>query len=306
VNASPLADAFAALGTTVVVRTVDPGAAVAARLAVEAEIARTDRACSRFRADSELMALNAGAGRPIVVSPTLFEAVEEALRAARLTDGRVDPTLGSRLSELGYDRDFASVPPHGPPLDIQVRRMGDWGRVALDPVARSVELPADVSLDLGATAKALCADRAARAAAEVTGTGVLVSLGGDVAVAGESPDGGWVVRVCDDHAAPDLGPVEDVSVVSGGLATSSSTVRHWSRGEDDLHHVLDPRTGRPAPVVWRTATVAAASCLDANIATTAALILGPAAPAWLAERGLAARLVRADGTVLALAGWPEP
>jgi thiamine biosynthesis lipoprotein len=273
---------------------------------VEAEIAEIDRACSRFRPDAELLALNAAAGRSMVVSPTLFAALEQAVRAARITDGRVDPTLGSRLCELGYDRDFASVPPVGPPLAMRVRRLGDWSRVKLDPATRSVELPAGVALDLGATAKALCADRAATAAARATGTGVLVSLGGDIALAGESPEGGWVVRVCDDHRAPDVGPVEDVAIVGGGLATSSTTVRQWCRGPDDLHHVLDPGTRRPAEVVWRTATVAASSCLDANIASTASLILGRTAPAWLAEQGLAARLVRADGTVVALGGWPEP
>ena len=303
---SDLPPAFAALGTTALVRTVDPASAATARAAVEAEIAEIDRTCSRFRPDAELLALNAAAGRPVVVSPTLFTAVEEAIRAARITDGRVDPTIGSRLSELGYDRDFASLPPEGPPLVICVRRFGDWARVGLDPLTRSVELPVGVALDLGATAKALCADRAADAAAAATGTGVLVSLGGDIAVAGEPPVGGWVVRVCDDHGAPDAGPVEDVSIESGGLATSSTTVRHWSRGDEDLHHVVDPATGRPAAVVWRTATVAAATCLDANIASTASLILGRNAPSWLIEQGLAARLVRPDGTIVAVGGWPEP
>ncbi len=305
-NRSDLAPSFPALGTTALVRTVDPALGDPARAVVEAEIAEIDRTCSRFRPDSELLALHAAAGRAVVVSPTLFLAVEEAIRAARITDGRVDPTIGSRLAELGYDRDFASVPTDGPPLAIQVRRLGDWGRVRLDPVTRSIELPVGVALDLGATAKALCADRAAVAAAAATGTGVLVSLGGDIAVAGDPPDGGWIVRVCDDHAAPDVGPVEVVAIEHGGLATSSTTVRHWTRGADDLHHVLDPDTGRPAPVVWRTASVAAATCLDANIATTAALILGQAAPAWLRARGLPARLVRADGTIVAVGGWPEP
>jgi len=273
---SDLPPAFAALGTTALVRTVDPASAATARAAVEAEIAEINRTCSRFRPDAELLALNAAAGRPVVVSPTLFTAVEEAIRAARITDGRVDPTIGSRLSELGYDRDFASLPPEGPPLVICVRRFGDWARVGLDPLTRSVELPVGVALDLGATAKALCADRAADAAAAATGTGVLVSLGGDIAVAGEPPVGGWVVRVCDDHRAP------------------------------DVHHVVDPATGRPAAVVWRTATVAAATCLDANIASTASLILGRNAPSWLIEQGLAARLVRPDGTIVAVGGWPEP
>ena len=196
--------------------------------------------------------------------------------------------------------------PQGPPLTVTVRRLGDWHRVQLDHDARTIELPDGVALDLGATAKALCADRAARAAFERTGAGVLVGLGGDIAVAGPPPPEGWVVRVSDDHAAPYRGPGEDVEISSGGLATSSTTVRRWARGADELHHVVDPDTGLPAPVWWRTASVAAATCLDANIATTAALILGRAAPAWLAEQGLPARLVRADGQVVALNGWPEP
>jgi len=306
VSGSGISAGFPALGTTAVVLTVDPALAEAARATVELEIADIDLACSRFRPDSELLALNAAAGRRVEVSTTLFAAVEEALRGARLTDGRVDPTIGSRLSELGYDRDFASVPPDGPALQISVHRLGEWDQVALDPVHWSIELPAGVELDLGATAKALCADRAARTAAAVTGTGVLVGLGGDISVAGDPPEGGWVVRVCDDHAAPDEGPTEDVEISSGGLATSSTTVRRWTRGTEHLHHVLDPETGQPAPVWWRTATVAAASCLDANIATTAALILGPAAPQWLAEHGFPARLVRADGTIVTVGGWPEP
>ncbi len=304
-NPIDLASGFPALGTTASVRTVDPSVARSARATVETEIDEFDRTCSRFRPDAELAALNAAAGRPAVVSPTLYLAVEQALRAARVTDGRVDPTIGSRLSELGYDQDFASLPPDGPALSIQVRRFGDWDRVRLDPVARSIELPVGVALDLGATAKALCADQAAAAAAAATGTGVLVSLGGDVAVAGDPPAGGWVVRVCDDHRAPDVGPVEDVSIESGGLATSSTTVRRWSRGADDLHHVVDPATGRPAAVVWRTVTVAASSCLDANIASTAALIFGRHAPTWLGEHGLDARLVRSDGSVVVVGGWPE-
>ncbi|HEY6016565.1 MAG TPA: FAD:protein FMN transferase, partial [Gaiellaceae bacterium] len=135
--------------------------------------------------------------------------------------------------------------------------------------------------------------------------GVLVSLGGDVAVAGEPPAEGWPVLIADDHAAPLDSPGPVVSVATGGLATSGTTVRRWRAGEAELHHILDPRNGRPASTPWRTVSVAAATCADANAASTAALVLAEAAPAWLAERRLPARLVRADGAVTCVAGWPE-
>jgi thiamine biosynthesis lipoprotein len=294
---------FRALGTTAVLLMEDPAHVPAARAAMEHEIDEVDRTCSRFRSDSELIALNAAAGRPVKVSATLLAAVGEALRAAELTDGLVDPTLGSELRDLGYDRDFASVPPDGPPLVVTVRRRGTWRDVVLDADHRTIEFPEGVELDLGATAKAWCADRAAQAAYAATGEGVLVGLGGDLAVAGPPPEDGWPVRVTDDHAAGLDAPGEDVLLRSGGLATSSTTVRHWTRGGEELHHVIDPTRGRSALVHWRTVSVAAGTCLDANIASTASIILGPAAPDWLAERGLPARLVRPDGSVVTVAGW---
>ena len=120
-----------------------------------------------------------------------------------------------------------------------------------------------------------------------------------------SPPHGWPVRVTDDHAdAPDA-PGQSVAVRSGGLATSSTTVRRWTAGDARLHHILDPRTGAPARGPWRTVSVAAASCVDANIASTAAVIRGDAAPAWLDEAGLPARLLAHDGTVTLTAGWPS-
>jgi thiamine biosynthesis lipoprotein len=168
-----------------------------------------------------------------------------------------------------------------------------------------VALRAGVRLDLGATAKALCADRAARAITSATGAGVLVSLGGDLSVAGPAPAAGWPVRITDDHAGPLDGPGPVVAVRDGGLATSSTTVRRWRRGGRAVHHLIDPVTSAPAVEHWRAVSVAAASCLDANIASCAAMLMGRSAPEWLARLGLPARLVPVDGPVVALAGWPE-
>jgi thiamine biosynthesis lipoprotein len=96
-----------------------------------------------------------------------------------------------------------------------------------------------------------------------------------------------------------------ISVLSGGLATSTTTVRRWRGGTQELHHVLDPSTGRPVAGPWRTISVAAASCVDANTATTAAFVLGDAAVAWLRAHSLPARLCRHDGTIEYVGGWPE-
>ena len=236
----------------------------------------------------------------------LLDALDVALDAARWTDGIVDPTIGTALRALGYDRDFATLPAVGPPV-VTLERVPGWQAVVVDRAAGTVTVPAGVRLDLGATAKALAADLAAAEAASRAGCGVLVSLGGDLAIAGGPPEGGWAVLVADDHLEGRVADRESelVELDGGGLATSSTTVRQWQRGEQDLHHIVDPATGAPAEVVWRTVSVAARSCVDANVAATASIVLGAAAPAWLERQGLPARLVAPDGRTVHVAGWPE-
>ena len=297
-----------ALGTGVQVTVTDGRQLAAARAMLEADLAAVDLACSRFRPDSEIVALDrVTGGGPAEVSPLLAEAIAVALRAARLTDGDVDPTVGAAMDAVGYDRDFSLVPREGPAVKLTVRTIPGWRQVEFDEQARLLWLPPGVRLDLGATAKAWAADRAATRIAAATGDGVLVSLGGDVAVSGQAPDGGWRIRVQDVSGRPEdppTGPSTVVAIGTGGLATSSTAARRWRRGGDILHHILDPRTGLPAAVVWRTVSVAAATCTDANIASTAAIIRGRAAPAWLTELGLPSRLVDEAGRVHTVAGWP--
>jgi thiamine biosynthesis lipoprotein len=298
---------FPALGTTASLCVSDADALGTARGELERELAEIDLACSRFREDSELVRLNAAAGTgPVEVGERLLEAVEVALAAADSTVGLVDPTIGRTLRLAGYDRRFASVKLRdGASFRARSAPVPGRGGVRLDSTTGTIRLERGVELDLGATAKALAADRSARAAAAASGAGVLVSLGGDVAVAGPVPDGGWPVLVADDHAASLDEPGPTVAIVSGGLATSGTTVRRWRSGRVVLHHIVDPRTGRPAVTPWRTVTVAAGSCVDANVASTAAVVLGEDAPAWLARRGVAARLVRESGEVEHAGAWPE-
>jgi len=270
---------------------------------VERELAAIDAACSRFRDDSELTRVNRAAGRVVAVGPLLTEAIATALHVAAATSGLVDPTVGRALVLAGYDRDYAQLRPSTAPL--RAVAAAGWQTVAFDRRAGTVRLPAGVALDLGASAKALAADRAAAGAALRTASGVLVNLGGDVAVAGEPPAGGWRVHVCEDHRAGPDAPGQTIRVHSGAVATSSTTTRRWQRADRELHHILDPASGQPAAVVWRTVSVAAASCVDANAASTAAIVHGQGALAWLDRLRLPARLVAADGSVAITGAWPE-
>ena len=321
----------AALGTTARVVVWPPNWTGRALAAVDAELALLDKQASRFRDDSEISRLqgavafpadieDASPRRSAIVSEGLAEAIAVALAAAEWTGGLVDPTVGGALIGLGYDRDFATLPQDpggntGPPVPGYVP---GWQSVRLD--GRRLRLAAGVRLDLGATAKGLGSDRAARAAADcVPGGGVLVSLGGDIAVAGEAPLGGWPVLVSDEPeqhgrelairgarqaSAPQNPPGQEVRLLAGALATSSVRCRQWRRGGRTLHHIVDPRTGLPAAGPWRMASVAAANCAEANAAATAAIVAGEPAADWLAAQGLPARLIAHDGSVRLLGGWP--
>jgi len=299
------AASWRALGTLVHLVVTEPRCLAAARHLLEADLAAVDLACSRFRTDSEIRALRASGGQQ--VSPLLAEAIAVALRAAELTDGDVDPTVGAAMSAVGYDRDFEQIQHTGPAAQpVTVRTIPGWRQVRLE--GRTLTMPEGVQLDLGATAKAWAADRSAARIAREAGCGVLVGLGGDIAVAGPVPEGGWRIRVQDVTGSPDDppgGPYALVAIRDGGLATSSTSARRWQRGGDVLHHILDPRTGLPAEPVWRTVSVAAGTCADANAASTAAVIRGRAALGWLAQLGLPSRLVDATGAVFTVAGWPD-
>jgi thiamine biosynthesis lipoprotein ApbE len=321
-DAGALATArWEALGTSVVLRVTDPAWLPRASAILARELDAIDRACSRFRPDSDLSRVNACAGgRPVRVAPLLIEALAVALRAAELTGGDVDPTVGAALILAGYDRDWrllerpagqghplsSSVADRAPlvPPTLTARLRSGYRTVELDPVLETVRVPRGIVLDLGATAKAWAADRGARAVQELARCGVLVSLGGDIATAGPAPAGGWRIHVTDDHRSGPGVHGQTIAIASGGLATSSTAVRRWRRGTATMHHIVNPADGAPVRGPWRTVSVAAADCTNANIATTAALVRGARAPQWLEQCGLPARLVAHDGEVLRVGRWP--
>lgn len=274
-----------------------------AKVILDEEIKRMERLASRFRSDSELSIVNAKAGSPVLVSAEFIALVELAKRLAKATQGAVDPTVGVALRQLGYDRDINEVrggiegrlqsPRHIPGLES----------VFIDQTNCTLTLQPGTALDFGSSAKALTADRVAREVARRLERGVVVSLGGDVAVGGDAPAGGFSIGVGTTWADSD--PAICVSIESGGIATSGVKARSWKLGRTTVHHIVDPATSLPAIPYWETVTVAASSCVDANAASTAAIVKGEAALTWLASRHLPSRLVRFDGSVVRVGGWPE-
>jgi len=297
---------WVALGTSARLLVTDPAALPSARAVVERQLAAIDLAASRFRPDSELSCLNLAAGEWVSVSPLFARALRVARDAAQWSEGLVDPTVGAALIDLGYDRTFSLVAADGPPLTLVARTVPGWRQLEVDDEGLRARVPVGVRLDLGATAKALAADLSAAAVVAAVGCGALVSLGGDIAVAGDGPPGGWPVDVTD-RSDPDLpagGVGQVVAIHEGGLATSSTRARRWRRGGSQLHHLADPRNGLPAASPWRTVSVAAPTCVLANAASTAAMIVGRSAPRWLSSRDFAARLVANDGTPAYVGAWP--
>ena len=291
-----------ALGTYVHLSTADGTALEPARQIATRLLEDVDRTCSRFRQDSDLVRANSAAGAWVRVDPMLVRAVGAAVEAAAQTDGLVDPTLGHALVAAGYDRDISlvlaeSTDPAGIPVPA---RSGAWRDIQRDP-AGAILVPRGSALDLGATCKAWAADLIVAAIAAEFDSTVVLSLGGDVAVAGP---GGWPVAITE--TIDDPAGAEIVHLPYGGLATSSTAARRWIRGGVIRHHLIDPRTGEPTSGRWRTVTATGATCLAANTATTAAVVLGERAVGWLNERDIPARLVNTSGRIVRTQRWPEP
>lgn len=291
---------WSAWTTTMQVTAVNPAELDMVHAVALATIDDVDRACSRYRADSELSQLTGRALEGHRVSPVLARLLRDALEAARWSEGLVDPTLGDLLEEIGFQgagtSGLAST-------RLVTTRPATWRDVLLE--GDRLSAPAGAAFDLGAIGKATAADLIVeRLAGEGrVSHGVLVSLGGDLATCGVGPEGGWQIDVQDGPSDP----YQQVTLSDGAaLATSSTLHRRIRVGEDVLAHILDPRTGAPASARWRSATCLGGSCTRANAASTAAIVLGDAAPEWLAQRGIAARLVNAGRRVVAVGGWPVP
>jgi thiamine biosynthesis lipoprotein len=260
---------------------------------------RVDKAASRFRPDSELAAVNRRAGSMVPVSRLLIDLVDVSLVAASISGGAVDPTVGAAVVAAGYDQDIAAVRNRLPYTAASPVPASGWQNVQLNRKLALVGIPKGTVLDLGATAKAWTADRAALVLSKRHGCAVLVEIGGDLRAAG-TPAEPWVIGVAEREGDP----VAKVTLSHGGLTTSTRTARRWATHKGEAHHVIDPRTGAPADGPWRTASVWAPSAVRANTFSTALVATGEAALGRLTLAGHPARLVADDGEITELAGWP--
>jgi len=301
---APALRAMRAIGTTAIVAVTDPATVDRAQRILRDELVAIDETCSRFRHDSELWNLHRANGAPVKVSSLLFDAIRVACDVAQHTDGAVDPTVGAAVEALGYDRDFDELDGLDRELRDAPRPAPGWWQIELDGPARTVRVPPGTHIDLGASAKALVADRTARRIAGAVRTGVLVSIGGDVATAGPAPEGGWAVGIAASSSTAVAAVDQVVAIESGGMASSSTSVRTWRRGGRQLHHIVDPASGHSVVPFWLLVSVSGDSCVDANALSTAAVVGGRRAVPRLVDMGLPSRLVRHDGEVITLNGWP--
>ncbi|HZR90793.1 MAG TPA: FAD:protein FMN transferase [Gaiellaceae bacterium] len=267
---------FRAMGCEVVV-----GGATAAELEEIRELfdAR-ERTFSRFCPGSELSRVNAAPGDVVVVSPVFRRMLDQALRAAALTDGLVDPTLGAAIEAAGYDRDIAELVADPRPPGEAAR----WSWRSLSVVGPFLRRPSGLRLDLNGVVKGRTVDDAL---ALLAGPG-FVSAGGDLATTEPL-----------DVELPALAAVR----VRGALATSSATKRRWLRGGEWQHHLIDPRSGRPSRSPWTDVTVCAGTCVEADVAAKAAFLLGWQGPAWLDRRTLAGRFLLPSGEAVHTRAW---
>ncbi len=259
-----------------------------------------EKQLSRFLPDSELSRLNEQAGRPVVVSALLFNVLETALQAAHATNGLYDPTLLPQLKQIGYDRTFDEVASQLPGNQERIRPGGQWRKIQIDRRRQEVLLPAGANIEFGGIAKGMAVDAAVQLLREHGVEAALVNAGGDLAVLNvPSHEGQWPLAV----------PGKDthwvVPLRSGALATSGIARRHWQQGEQQRHHLIDPRTGQPSQSGLWSVTVAAGSCMQAEVAAKVAFLLG-AIPgcAFLQEHRLAGVLVDRNGSWFAAGDWP--
>jgi len=288
---APARRTFQAMGTLVTLLVPEPrtdrdGARVDQALGiVRGVFAREDQRFSRFRHDAEISRVNARAGRRTVVSAPFAKVLRASLDAAERTRGLFDPTVLPALLAAGYDRDFDEVIAGARLALHPPEPCGRWREV--DHRGHEIRLPADVALDFGGIAKGWTVDRAAKRIRHLV-PWALVDAGGDLRIVGRVPDEGLEIAVEDPHDA--AAELLRVLLTRGAVATSSVTLRSWGPG---LHHLIDPRTGRPAQTGILQATAWAPTCAEAEVRSKWALL----APDEALDRHPAV-LVRDDGAVV--------
>ena len=287
------------MGTIVSVQVVGHGTSQRARRerrrAVERALGwctHVETVCTRFDANSELRRLSTRVGEGVAVSDLLFEAVQFALAVADASDGAFDPTVGHRLEARGFDREHrtGNVTRSG----INAADDVSYRDVTLDANARTITLHRPLLLDLGAVAKGLAIDMAARELAPFAD--FAIDAGGDLFLGGHNADGtAWSVGVRNPHDTTQL--LDTVHVTDMAVCTSGDYERPG--------HMVNTRHGDP-PAMLASVTVVAPSAMVADAMSTAAFVLGPTAGiAFLERHHVRGLLVTSDHHRVTTRAWPN-
>jgi thiamine biosynthesis lipoprotein len=265
----------ARMGTVVTIRVTGPAAKQAGRGAIDGPIARAvawfdhvENACSRFDEQSELRQLSKKAGIAVPVSAVLFQAVQFALEVARESGGAFDPTVGQAMEDNGFDRHYRTgeTPLR---LTAPATQHPTFRDVRLNASAQTITLAQPLLLDLGAVAKGLAIDLAAKELEPLEN--FLIDAGGDIFVRGNNARGEpWSVGIR--HPRKPDENIHVLSVTDAAICTSGDYERKGK--QPDVHHLLDPRTGGMAAAL-ASATVVAPTAMMADALATAAFVLGP-------------------------------
>jgi thiamine biosynthesis lipoprotein len=253
------------------------------------QVADLERRWSRYQPDSEISRLNAAGGDPVVVSAETFGLVARAVAGWRATGGAFDPTVLDAMEANGYRTSFEDWEHDAVDAGLPSAAPG-CGEIELVDGADIVRLPAGVHLDPGGIGKGLAADLVATALVDAGAAGACVNVGGDLRVLGDAPRGSWTVAIDGDR--------RHLSLEHGAVATTTRTKRRWVGTDGEArHHVVDPRSGRPADVGVATVTVVAGEAWRAEVLAKALLVRGvDAVAAVVVEAGAAALVLHDDGS----------
>ena len=278
---------FTAMGSTINIWLNAPTEADAQPLAKIPQLFEAwEQRFSRFRPTSELSQLNARAGEWVLLSGPMAEVVSLALKAARMTDGIFNPLILDALEATGYDHTFDDPASFVPSAATNAVQVPDYRKTEFEEDTSTMRLPKGSRLDLGGIVKGWAAQRTADYLSSFGAC--LVDAGGDIVARG-SPDasGGWIASVPNPQNGQLIG---SVLLKDAAIATSGKDYRRWQRDGQDLHHLIDPRTGQPAQNKVLSATVIAESGVKAEVWAKVSLITG-------VLPDLAALLVDQDGSI---------
>ncbi len=280
-------DEFRAMNSHILLgATGEPARVEAGFKAARDFIAASEARFTRFSEDSELSQLNRMSGGWFIASDDLFEVVQLARRLIDLTCGLFDPSIIGALRRVGYDRSMDDIRAGGSRTQAMCE-IAPWpslGFAGLEvkPSLRAIHLPHGVQIDLGGIAKGWIAEQAAGVLAQFA-SACAVSAGGDLCITGLAEgEEAWPIAL-EDPRDPER-TCAILRVHSGGVATSSITLRRWTQDGRERHHIIDPRTAEPAETDWLSVTVMAPHTSTAEAFAKGVLIAGSEQAQALADR----------------------